>query len=425
MAETSTLPEVKPRAEVRLGEWLRALASLRLTVVLFSLSLILVFVGTLAQMDQSIWTVVRDYFRSWGVWVPLNLFVRLGQVFLGLPTSMALPAWVAFPFPGGLTLGSLLLVNLIAAHLSRFRLGWNRAGILVAHAGVVLLLIGELITGLYQVEATMSLVNGETVNYTDVSHECELALVVPGGDADREITVSERLLRGGKRISDPKLPVDIDVVAYSKNSALREGGDVDPLTASNGAAYTVQMGLKESTGVDGDADYPAARLRFLSKDGGQVLAEGVFSLWQYHNNPNLRRAISFPPRLLKVGDQEFQVSLRPRREYRPYSLRLLEFKHDVYMGTQTPKNFSSLVRLTDPERGVEREALIYMNSPLRYRGETYYQSGFFPGDIGTILQVVRNPGWLLPYIACTLVTLGLSAHFLQMLARFLRRRALA
>ena len=46
---------------------LRALASLRLTVVLFVLSMALVFFGTLAQIDNGIWTVVSAYFRSFFV----------------------------------------------------------------------------------------------------------------------------------------------------------------------------------------------------------------------------------------------------------------------------------------------------------------------------------------------------------------------
>ena len=41
-----------------------------------------------------------------------------------------------------------------------------------------------------------------------------------------------------------------------------------------------------------------------------------------------------------------------------------------------------------------------MNHPLRYQGETFYQSGVLGLGKGTILQVVRNPGWLIPYISC-------------------------
>ena len=42
---------------------------------------------------------------------------------------------------------------------------------------------------------------------------------------------------------------------------------------------------------------------------------------------------------------------------------------------------------------------------------------------GTELQVVRNPGWLIPYISCVLVTLGMAVHFGLSLTNFLRRRA--
>ena len=54
---------------------------------------------------------------------------------------------------------------------------------------------------------------------------------------------------------------------------------------------------------------------------------------------------------------------------------------------------------------------IYMNHPLRYSGETFFQSSFLPGDRGTILQVVKNPGWLMPYVSCGLVSIGMLIQF--------------
>ena len=45
-------------------------------------------------------------------------------------------------------------------------------------------------------------------------------------------------------------------------------------------------------------------------------------------------------------------------------------------------------------------------------GETLYQGGFDPRtETTTILQVVKNPGWLIPYISCVMVSLGLIVHF--------------
>jgi hypothetical protein len=88
------------------------------------------------------------------------------------------------------------------------------------------------------------------------------------------------------------------------------------------------------------------------------------------------------------------------------------------------------VRLIDPELGEDREVVISMNNPLRYRGETFFQHSF-PRDsengrpIGTTLQVVRNPGWLMPYISCGMVTLGMMIHFGIHLVNFLQRRVVA
>ena len=47
------------------------------------------------------------------------------------------------------------------------------------------------------------------------------------------------------------------------------------------------------------------------------------------------------------------LQLRFTRTYKPYRIELIDFKHERYVGTNTPKNFSSLVRLVDlfDERG--------------------------------------------------------------------------
>ena len=54
-------------------------------------------------------------------------------------------------------------------------------------------------------------------------------------------------------------------------------------------------------------------------------------------------------------------------------------------------------------RGEDRDVLIRMNSPLRHAGDSYYQASFEPGDQVSVLQVVRNPASLTPYVACSLV----------------------
>jgi hypothetical protein len=131
------------------------------------------------------------------------------------------------------------------------------------------------------------------------------------------------------------------------------------------------------------------------------------------------------PQAFVWQNRKYELLLRPERFYRPYSLRLEQFKHDVYNGTDVPKNFSSRLVLDRPETGEHREVLIYMNNPLRYAGETFYQASFDEDDQGTVLQVVHNPSWLTPYLACVLVGTGLVVEFLTHLVPFLRRRRVA
>ena len=44
-------------------------------------------------------------------------------------------------------------------------------------------------------------------------------------------------------------------------------------------------------------------------------------------------------------------------------------------------------------------------------------------DTLSVLQVVDNPGWLLPYVSCVLVSIGLLVHFALSLRRATRRAA--
>jgi cytochrome c biogenesis protein ResB len=128
-----------------------------------------------------------------------------------------------------------------------------------------------------------------------------------------------------------------------------------------------------------------------------------------------------PPQRFEYAGRTWKIGFRFQRTYKPYSLTLLKFSHDVYSGTELPKNFSSRIRLNTPDGRDDREVLIYMNNPLRYAGLTFYQSGF-DGSKTTILQVVRNPSWQLPYIACALMTLGLLIQFSIHLVAFIARR---
>ena len=105
--------------------------SLRLTVVCLGLAVLLVFFGTLAQVDDGLYMAQAKWFRSFIVW--------WGPRGAG---------WRIPVFPGGYLIGGVLLVNLIAAHIKRFQFTRKKFGIHLLHAGIILLLLGQLATDL-------------------------------------------------------------------------------------------------------------------------------------------------------------------------------------------------------------------------------------------------------------------------------------
>src|SRR5579863_10414035 len=126
--------------------------SLKLTVALLACAIVLVFIGTLAQVDEGLYEAQSHYFRQWLVVAPHMFGYKILIV-----------------LPGGYLIGTLLLVNLISAHIYRFKFGWKRTGILLTHAGVILLLVGQLATDMLAHETQMRLVEGESKNYSESS----------------------------------------------------------------------------------------------------------------------------------------------------------------------------------------------------------------------------------------------------------------
>jgi cytochrome c biogenesis protein ResB len=121
---------------------------------------------------------------------------------------------------------------------------------------------------------------------------------------------------------------------------------------------------------------------------------------------------------VEAGGKSYEILLRYERQYKPYTVQLEDVRKDDYLGSNTPKNYSSDVQLIDPENGISSKIHIKMNDPLRYRGDTFYQSGYHAPDPmsgrmveSTTLSVVNNVGWMIPYTACMIVVTGLVFQF--------------
>jgi len=378
-----------------LDRLVKLFTSLKLTVVLLSLGLVLVFWGTIAQVDLGLYKAQNEFFRSFFIfWHPGNSNVKIPI------------------FPGGYLIGGLLLINLFSAHLRYYQPGKTKWGIVMIHLGVVLLLLGQLLTDILSTESTMHLRNGETKNYSEADRRYELAIIDTSADPkqDKVVAIPGNILLKRNDVSLSDLPFTVRVKTFYANASLSEksipGYDEVKTTAGVGAGIWWREMPRETT-MD-MRDMPSGIIELTTPQG---------SLGTY-----LVSAFLAQPQELTHDGHSYQLVLRPERFYKPFSLHLVEFKHDIYPGTDIPKNFSSRVRLQRSDSGEDREVLIYMNNPLRYAGETYYQASFDKDDAGTILQVVHNPSWLTPYFSCVLVATGLIVQFLTHLLRFAKKQ---
>src|SRR5664279_549899 len=152
--------------------------SLRLTVVCLALGLVLVFWGTLAQVDLGLYKAQNEFFRSFIIyWGPKGA------------------SWRIPVFPGGYLVGGVLVLNLIASQLKRFSFTASKTGLWMVHVGLILLLLGQLLTDLLSRESSLHLRNGEAKNYSETEREAELAVVdATDPDTDKVIVIPQGVL---------------------------------------------------------------------------------------------------------------------------------------------------------------------------------------------------------------------------------------
>ncbi len=403
--------------DAALGFLIRFFTSLRLTVVCLALGLVLVFLGTMAQDPIGLYLAQDKFFRSFFVgaapmWAALKKMLQMFHVYLPPSTAADVLFGSRLPvFPGGYLIGGVLLINLVASHFKRFTFSRQKAGLWMVHFGIILLLLGQLGTDMLSRESRLHLREGEAKNYSESDRQVELAIVdttEPG--ADNVVSIPQSALMRGKEIQRAELPFTVRVKSFYMNSAVEDRGtnSAAPPAATQGVGPRALVKEVPRVTEMSLRDVPSAVVEIATPQGSL----GTWLLSEYINQPQP----------FTSNKRHYELMLRLRRYYKPYSIQLLQFRHDVYPGTDIPKNFSSRIKLQRPDTGESREVLVYMNSPLRYAGETYYQESFDPDNHGSVLQVVHNPSWLTPYFSCVLVGLGLVVQFATHLLGFTLKR---
>lgn len=392
---------------------LKFFSSLKLTVVLLTLSLVLIFFGTLDQVEYGIWETQKRYFESFFVvWTCPDLNPKINL------------SWIKLPLPGGYLIGGLLLVNLLAAHATRFKLTWKKSGLFCIHFGLILLLVSELITDIVSEESQMPVNEGGYAHYSETVMDNELVLIDRSNKAyDTVHSIPEELLKQGDQIQVPDTELSLKALKYYPNATIARSTETTSASTS-GAQRESDLGNRGI--VERMQLTVSPKAKSYAEDAINTATAYVeifnanqesLGVWLTSNVIDER----FPPQIVHVNDREYELALRFKRTYYPFKIELIDFKHDKYPGTDVPYNFSSEVYVKGLDDSIKQKALIYMNHPLRYGGLTFYQASFANEDTTSIFQVVKNPGWLLPYISVLLMGFGMSfqfgMHFLQFLKK--------
>lgn len=368
----------------------RVFSSIEFILVCMALALVLIFFGTIAQVDLGTFIAQKKFFDSW--FIDAAAFGR------------------RFPiFPGGLTVGVLWFCGLTAALVTRFDFWRRNPGLLLSHLGMMLLLLGQFLTQTFAHESQMAIPVGATSNYVEDTRSAELAVIDHSDPAkDHVVSIPASILSRRATIETPLLPFTMKVLKFFPNAEMAMAAAPDAAAATQGIG--ARVAVTEVAPVTSDDETNAATTVVEIFDGGRSLGTWLVSMGLG------------APQSVHAGGKDFELRMRPRRRILPFALTLLEFHHDIYPGTDIPKNFSSLVRLVNPQTNEDRPVKIFMNHPLRYSGQTFYQASFGEGDQLSVLQVVQNPAWLTPYLSCALVAGGLLIYFLAKLSSFIRRR---
>lgn len=373
----------------------RLLASNGLACMVLLLLFVLTLLGTLEEGRLGLFEVQKRYFSSLVLLHPL-------------------PGGLKLPLPGGALLMMILGVNLLLGGMMRVRRNWSSIGLFIVHGGIVLLLLGGLITHELATEGQMVLAPGETASHFESSQEWELAIVdTSHPDRDTEYLIPMKdfagLSGGHSRSFQPEgLPFSLGLSGFSRNAAIlpKDPAQTPPAEVIDGF-YVKDLG----SGSEPERNSPALYLTLEDKPGGPGRRQ---ILWGF----------SPAPLNATFGGKTYELALRRTQWTLPFAVTLKKFIREFHPGTDIAKTYQSEVVKT--EGGNRQELSIRMNEPLRHKGYTLFQSSFFEnpktGEFSSILAVVKNPADQIPLYSCYMITLGLLLHFGVRLAGHLKSR---
>jgi len=371
------------------------------TVTLLILG-VLTWFATLEQVEHGLYVTLNKYFAT--DWKSVFILPELnGKI-------------VPLPLPGGYWMCALLLVNLILGGVIRMRKGWKHVGNLIAHFGIIFMLLGAGVTYHFSERGNMMIWQGgensvaedyyeHVVEITEIKDNKAAKIHVIRGKDMTDLAETKRLFRL------PELPFDIELGGYQPNVVPVSGNERAPDKGQQVFdGYYLAEKPKLAKPEEAEAYTPGVLARIVNRDGTSA-------------SPFILAAASFKPFTYEREGRIFTIDIHKRLWPMPFTLRLDEFTADFHPGTMMPSKFIS--KVTRLENGGEAKVTIQMNEPMRYEGLTFFQASYGPsnakpGDkMYSVFEVVRNPADQWPAYSLWIVAFGMAVTFLMKFASFL------
>ncbi|MGA0369135.1 MAG: cytochrome c biogenesis protein ResB, partial [Kiritimatiellia bacterium] len=258
------------------------------------------------------------------------------------------------------------------------------------------------------IEATVSLFEGEGRNAAVSRTEWEISFSNELHSVQKYHAVDLSDLRRGRKFSFPDADLNFRVLEVQDHARpLKSAADSEAEAPANAAGF---VGVEKLDKLKSPEDHePAVRLEVEG-------AEGIREI--------LLTARDQRPLGLELSDGSGRfIMLRRKRYELPLFMELNDFSRTYYPGTDTPKDYRSLITVHLGE-DLQRDVVIKMNEPFRLNGWTFFQQSFAVTGQSemSVFAVTRNFGRLVPYWATGITSLGLAMHFLQMQWMQLARR---
>ena len=354
------------RAKLNKLAILKLFASTKLAVILLFFLIVLVVAGTIEQSQTGLYFAREKFFDSY-------------LSFIG-----------PIPLPGVLTVLWLMTINLSLSFLLRFNFTKKNTGLILSHAGLILLFVSGFFHFYFSKESFISIVETET-KATSQAYDKWL-LNINSYDKSFQNKETKSILLSN---------TSLDSIEFQDLKLSLEKKYTNAKVFHTPFAGTL---IKEfPIEKEFEKNIPAVKLNLngeeLFLDGGENNYEKLF-----------------------IKDRNILISL-DREEYQmPFQIKLIDVQRELHPNSQIAKSYSSKVFFKD--KSLAREATISMNKPIRSGSYTIYQAQYGINNDGqefSVLAVVKNLNYQLPYWATFLINFGLFLHFIIAFLNYRRK----